>query len=476
MTLKQKTIKGLTWSGVSQGVKVLSQFIVTAILARLLSPNDFGILAMATVFMNFAMIFSEMGISSALVQKQDTHNRHYYSAFWLNLITGLCLMIIFIAVSPLIAIFYKKPELQPILMVLAINFFISSFVIVQQTILTKEMEFKKLAVRDILAVIISGVIGIFLACHGFGVWSLVYQSIAFTLINGIFLWTVSAWRPKFQFAKSDIRDILNFSANLTGFNIVNYFARNADQLVIGKFLGAQALGYYSLAYKLMLYPLQNISWVVSKVMFPAFSRIQHDLEKVKTSYMRMVKAISLVTFPLMAGLFVIAPEFVRVIYGPNWKPIIILIRIFCVCGLIQSVGTTIGNILLSQGRADLQFRMQLFGTVIVITAVFWGLKYGINGVAIFYTIQSFFWVNITFFVTNRLIKLSCYQFYSKFKVSCLSSIFVAGSLLVFKYIYKTTSILELILLVCFSCVIYLASLFVMSEITIKNRKLIIRSI
>lgn len=198
------------------------------ILARLLSPDDFGLLAMATVFVNFAMIFGEMGISSALIQKQDTHDRHYYSAFWLNVVTGAFLTLIFISLSPFIAWFYKKPQLQPILMVISINFFISSFVVIQQMFLTKEMDFKRLAVRDILAVVVAGGIGIYLAYHGFGVWSLVCQSITFTLLNAILLWIVSPWRPKFSFAMQDIKDIFNFSANLTGFNIVNYFARNID--------------------------------------------------------------------------------------------------------------------------------------------------------------------------------------------------------------------------------------------------------
>ena len=273
MNLRQKTISGLFWSFLSQGGKQASQIIITIILARLLSPDDFGILAMVTVFTNFAMIFSEMGVSSALIQKQDTHDRHYHSAFWLNILVGIGLTLIFMAASPFIAWFYKKPELTPILLVVALNFLFSSFTIIQQTILTKEMDFKSLAIRDIIAVILAGVIGIALAYHGFGVWSLVYQLIAFTIINALLLWILSPWRPKLEFSISDIKDIFHFSAHLTGFNFLNYFSRNIDQLLIGKFLGTQALGYYSLAYKIMLYPLQNISRVISKVMFPVFSKI-----------------------------------------------------------------------------------------------------------------------------------------------------------------------------------------------------------
>jgi len=475
MNLRQKTISGLFWSFISQGGKQISQFIITVILARLLSPNDFGLFAMVTVFVNFAAIFSEMGISSALIQKQDTLDRHYYSAFWLNVVGGIVLTIIFIVASPLIAWFYKKPELQPILIVISINFFISSFVVIQQVILTKEMDFKSLAVRDIIAVVLSGAIGIYMAYHGFGVWSLVYQSIAFTLFNAVLLWVLSSWRPKFEFAILDLKDIFCFSANLTGFNVINYFARNIDQLLIGKFLGTQALGYYTIAYKIMLYPLQNISWVIGKVMFPAFSKIQNDLEKVRNTYMKMVKAISLVSFPLMLGLFVIAPEFVNVFFGQKWGPIIILLRIFCFCGIVQSIGTTVGNILLSQGRADLQLKMQLLGTAIVVMSIIMGLRWGINGVAFCYTLQSVIWVHFTFYITNKLIGLKYKEFYSKIMTSYIMCTIMLCILFLAKYIITFPVPYKLGSLILIGMMAYFALLLIKKEILFKDKKLTMES-
>lgn len=410
MNLKQKTISGLFWSFFSQGGRQVSQLIVTAVLARLLLPNDFGTLAMVTVFSNFASIFGEMGIGSALVQKQNTHDRHYYSAFWLNIFVGVILTLIFMAASPLIAWFYKKPELIPILQVVALNFVLSSFTIIQQTVLTKEMDFKSLAIRDILAVIFSGGVGVFLAYRGFGVWSLVYQMLGFTIINAILLWVLSSWRPRLQFALSDIKDILHFSANLTGFNILNYFARNMDQLLIGKFLGSQALGYYSLAYKIMLYPLQNISWVIVKVMFPAFSKVQHDLEKVRSSYIKMVRAIAVVTFPLMVGLFVLAPEVVGAFLGAKWYPIVGIIRVFCICGLVQSIQTTAGSLILSQGRADLQFKLGALNSFFAVLAITIGLRWGILGVAVCYTLEQLLWACYVQPLVNSLIELKLRDF------------------------------------------------------------------
>jgi PST family polysaccharide transporter len=457
MSLRQKTISGLWWSFLSQGGKQVGQFIITVILARLLSPDDFGTLAMVTVFTNFVMIFSEMGMSSALIQKQDVHDRHYYSAFWLNLVVGAGLTVTFMAVSPLIAWFYKKPELIPILSVVALNFLFSSFTIIQQTILTKEMNFKSLAVRDVVAVILAGVIGITLAYCGFGVWSLVCQFLGFTLVNAVLLWRLSAWRPRFQFAMSDIKDIFHFSANLTGFNTVNYFARNIDQLLIGKVLGAEMLGYYSLSYKIMLYPLQNISWMVSRVMFPAFSKIQNDLEKVRNVYLKMVKAISLVTFPLMAWLFAAAPEFVLVFLGDKWGPMVIVIRIFCFCGMIQSISTTMGNIILSQGRTDINLRLGLLGTAASTLAIILGIKGGIVGVALCYTLEQFIWLPYAQSVANSLIKIQFKIFAKQLTNSAVFSLFLLFLLSFLKASFKGLEYpYQLLLLIGVTAIVYSA--------------------
>ncbi len=447
MSLKKKTIHGLGWAFLSQGGKQGINFIITAILARLLTPNDFGLLGMVTVFTNLALIFNELGVSSALIQKQDVDDRHLSSAFWLNIIAGLFLALIFIAISPLIALFYKRPELKPILMVMSFNFILASFTIIQQAILTKDMDFRSLMIRDIIAVIIGGAVGIYLAYKGFGVWSLVYQLLTFTLANSILLWILSKWRPRFIFSPAAIKDIFHFSANVVGFNILNYFARNVDYLLIGRFLGAQSLGYYTLAYKLMMVPLQSITYLVSKVMFPAFSKIQHDLPKVQEVYMKMVKAISLITFPLVFCFFAIAPEFVLNIYGSKWEPATVILQILCVCGLLQSVSSTDGNILLSQGKANIQFRMQLSSAIIVFIAVAIGLKWGIIGVALMYAIQALFWTHFALFVAARTIKLSFGKLYNKILKSYLIGFIIMLGMFILKAVIFVPGLPKLAILI-----------------------------
>lgn len=471
MSLKKKTINGLFWSGFSQAGKQINQFVITIILARLLSPSDFGLLAMATIFINFGMVFSEMGISSALIQKQDAHDRHYYSAFWFNVIIGIALTLIFIAVSPLIAWFYKKPELVPILAVISFNFFLSSFAIIQQAILTKEMDFRKLAIRDVAAVIIAGVVGVVLAYNGFGVWSLVFQSVIFTLANVILLWTVSSWRPKLAFAMQDIKDIFHFSANLTGFNIVNYFARNIDQLLIGKFLGAKPLGYYSLAYKIMLFPLQNVSDIVSRVIFPVFARIQNELNKISSSYIVIVRKISIISVPLMLVLFIFAPEIVSLIFGIKWKPSIGIIRIFCICGMIQSIGgNLVGNLRLALGASSLHFKLGLVNSFCVIIVTLIGLKWGVYGVALCYTAYSAIWFFYTNQISLKLVNLNTITLIKNLRNTFIISLWLLAIALILKVLilyYPSLIFLAPVIIM----LIYIYLLLMLKEIYFKNNKL-----
>ena len=249
-----------------------------------------------------------------------------------------------------------------------------------------------------------------------------------------------------------------------GFNVVNYFARNIDKLLIGKFLGDQALGYYTLAYKIMLYPLQSISWVIGKVMFPAFSKIQHDLEKVRTAYLKMVKAISLVTFPMMFGLFAVAPEFVHVIYGPKWEPLILLIRILCFCGIVQSIGTTVGNIILSQGKSGLQLRFGILGTIFAAIAIMGGLKLGIVAIALFYTLEQLSWVLYVQRTLNSLIGLSLKTFFSTLRNNFIVGVCMFLFINILQLFLPQSHTAILVGSIVGGAIIYIGLLFMMKEI------------
>lgn len=446
----------------------MSQFFITAVLARLIAPSDFGLIGMATVFTGFALIFGELGIGGAIIQKQDLREAHYSSAFWLNVLVGLLLTGLFILLSPLIAAFFEKPELRMIVVILSLNFVLSSFTVVQQAILMKAMHFRALMVRDLGAVMIAGVVGIACALRGLGVWSLVAQTLTYTIVNNLFLWIFSSWRPHFTFSRAAMGDIFHFSANMTGFQFVNYFARNVDHLIIGKFLGAQALGYYTLAYKLMMLPVQNSTWVINKVMFPAFSRIQDQLEKVRENYLKLLKAVALLVFPGMALFHVLASDLVSLVYGDQWQPAAALIEILCFCGMAQSISSLGGVIYLSRGKADVQFKMSVVSASILTFVLLSVAKGGVEVVSLSYTLFCVSWMNVSLYVVGRLIRLNVFAVYKKLLAPLLLS---GAMLLVTSYASPLLSgslawrIGSLLLL---GTLVFLVLAFLFKEFTLEN--------
>jgi len=471
MSIKEKTLQGLTWNSISQVGKLVSQLIITAILARLLAPGDFGLIGMATVFTGFASIFNNMGLSGALIQKQDIDEDHLSSVFWFQVCVGWVLMVVMMLASSGIARFYRVPRLQPMLMVMSVNFVLSSFIVVQQSILTKNLDFKKLAVRDVYAVIIAGIVAIVTAYAGCGAWSLVYQMLVFTAINGILLWNLSPWRPRAKFSRKAIKEIFPFSAHLTGADILYYFSRNIDYLLIGRFLGAEPLGYYTLAYKIMLVPIQNISWVITKVLFPVFSKIQNDLEKIRRVYLKTVKAIALVTFPMMFVIIGIAPELITVLFGVRWQPSVFPIQVLSLCGAIQAIVSLNSSVNLARGKANIQLYMIALSTLLSSAAIVIGLRWGIRGVAIGYTLQGIVYSQIALYVLRRLIHLDSKLFYSQLATPLLIGAALLACLAALHSFVHVSARAALIQAIILSAVLYLGLLLATKEVIFRKKRI-----
>lgn len=400
---RQKTLTGITWSLGSQLGRQGVVFVVGVILARLLSPREFGLVAMVTIIIGFATIFSELGFGGALVQKDNVDELHLSSVFWLNLGVGALLTIFFIVGAPLVAHFYEEPILVPLTTLLSFNFMIGSVNIVQRTLLMKSLDFRKLSVIEIVAVTVAGGVAILLAYAGFGVWSLVIQSLLLSAMMAILLWVFSSWRPKWLFNWNAVKELLGFSTSLFGTSTLNYTVRNIDYVLIGRFLGPNPLGIYSRAYSVMLFPLANISRVITRVMFPSFSIIQENKKRVKRIYLKLTRVVALFAFPIMLGIFVTAYKFVLVIFGEQWLAMVPILRVLCFVGLIQSIVSLNGNLYLSQGRADLQFKIGLILRINLILGIIIGLQWGLIGVAIGYAIAVFINSYPNIFFAGRLV-------------------------------------------------------------------------
>jgi PST family polysaccharide transporter len=293
------------------------------------------------------------------------------------------------ASAPLVAAFYSEPRLTPLVVFISTTFFITSFGSVQTALLTRSMNFKALAVINICALGISGAISVFLAFSGYGVWSLASLTVLSVFLTVVFTWIYSRWVPHFSFRLQRVKGLLRFGANVTGFSFFNYFARNADNLLIGKFLGAAPLGFYNLAYNLLLFPITNISNVIGNVMFPALSKVQHDKQMVRETYVTANRYIAAICFPLMIWVLVTAPQLIRVVYGPKWVGAIVLVQILAIASIEQSVGTNVWWIFLSQGRTDVLLKVGIFTTSVVVISFAVGLRWGVEGVAIAYTIATY---------------------------------------------------------------------------------------
>lgn len=378
---RAKTINGLSWSAISQFASQGFTFALTVILARILGPKVYGLVGMLAVFTGFAAIFGDLGLGAAIIQRRDLDAHHLNAAFWANAVVGALMTAIMMGMAPFVARFYDEPLLAPLTAVIAVRFVIDSLSVVQAGLLNRNMEFRKLALIQIGSSVTAGVTALAIALAGGGAWSLVLQTVGGAAFSMVLMWALGGWRPAWSFQWSACKSLFGFSGFLLSFNLVNYWSRTLDQLLIGRFWGAAPLGIYSRAYSLMLMPLQQISSVAGKVMLPALSSIQDDKARVRHAYLKAISAISLITFPMMVGLFVVADHFVLGVLGEKWAEVIPLLRIFCWVGLVQSVETTLGCICISQGKTGLHFALGIFVALVFAASFTIGIKWGPLGVA-----------------------------------------------------------------------------------------------
>ncbi len=393
----------LTWTGIGRLGQQVIQFGIMIVLARLLGPAAFGLVGLIIVFTGFASVFVDVGLSGAVIQRQELTERHVSTAFWLNAGAGFVLSLAVAALAPLIAAFYGDPALLGLTLAMAPAFAIAGLGLMPKALVQRSMRFKRLAAIEIVAVAVAGTAAIASAVAGLGAWSLVILMLATNSITTIMLWLTSHWRPTLIVDRTALRDLWGFSAGVLGFQTINYWSRNFDNLLVGKVLGSAALGIYGRAYSVMLMPISQVNQVTTRVMFPALSRLQGQPERVKRAYLRAVGLIALVTFPLAVGLLVEAEPFVLTLYGSDWSEMILILQILCIPALFQSIGTTTGWIYQSQGRTDWLFRWGLVAGVLTIVSFAIGIRWGLVGIATAYAIRTLLLVYFNYAIPGRLV-------------------------------------------------------------------------
>lgn len=377
-SLKKKTINGVLWSAVDNFAGQGITFLVGIVLARLLTPAEFGMIGMLTVFIAVSESFINSGFSNALIRKNDASETDYSTVFYFNLAAGALFFLILFFSAPYVGIFFNEPQLVPLLRVLAIGLIISSLTIIQRTILTKRINFKLQTRISVISNIISGIVGITMAYKGFGVWSLVAQTLSKQTLNSLFLWLWNRWRPTLVFSIESFKELFAFGSRLLASGLIDTLYRNIYYLIIGKFFSAQELGYYTRANQFKDLPASNLTGVMSRVTYPVLAQMQDDKVKLKAGYKRMIKSVMFISMVLLAGLAAIAEPMIITLIGEQWRPAIIYLQLLTFNGMMYPLHALNLNMLQVQGRSDLFLRLEIIKKIIAIPTIIIGIYFGIK--------------------------------------------------------------------------------------------------
>ena len=378
MSLKQKTINGLFWSFIDSFANQGVQFIVGIVLARILSPREFGLIGMLTIFIAISQSFVDSGFSNALIRKKNCTQEDYSTVFYFNLLVGLVFYFLLFVSAGSISNFFNEPQLNLLLKVLGIGVLLNAIGIIQRTILTKEINFKLQTRVSIVASIGSGTIAITMALMDYGVWSLVGLTLARFGLNTLFLWIGVKWKPLKVFSKESFNELFAFGSKLLISGLIDTIYRNVYYLIIGKYFSAIELGFYTRANQFKAFPSQNLNSIIGRVSYPVLSSIQDDKEKLRLAYQKIIRTTMFITFCLMLGMAAVAKPMVLTLIGEKWLPSVIYLQMLCFVGMFYPLHALNLNMLQVQGRSDLFLRLEIIKKILAIPTIVIGIFFGIK--------------------------------------------------------------------------------------------------
>jgi len=370
----------------SQGFKFFTSMAGTVVLARLLTPQDYGLIGMVAVVMGFVSMFKDMGLSVATIQKEEITVEQVSTLFWVNLGLSLVVMALTVGIAPGVAWFYGEPRLTLITVGFAAGFLFSGLTVQHEALLRRQMRFVALAAIEIISLIVGLIVAITLAWRGWGYWALVANQLAQGLTYAVCVWLVCAWRPGRPVRHAGVRSMLVFGGNLTGFHVVNFFARNLDNMLIGLFWGSKPLGLYAKAYQLLLLPIDQINEPIASVAVPALSRLSDAPQRYRKAYLRILEKLTMLTMPGMALMIATSDWIVTIVLGAKWIEASRIFAFLGIAGLVQPVANTTGWLFITQNRTRHMFQWGIIGSVIIVASIIGGLPWGAVGVAASYSV------------------------------------------------------------------------------------------
>ncbi|MEO4200974.1 lipopolysaccharide biosynthesis protein [Acinetobacter pittii] len=451
-------VQSVKWITVSQVFKIVAQLISIFYLTTLIPPQEYGVLAMAAVVMNFASIFNELGTGAAIIQKQGISVGFYNFIYKINMATGFFVMFSVLLLSPLIVYYFQEPKLYNILFLLSFSFPIVALSITHKSNFEKEQKFKFLAKVEIFSSLVGLLFAIVMANLNFGVYSLIAQ-----ILVSVFLFTIIVVRfsdlhlsLKTKIDKSEVSGVLGFSGNLFLFNLINYFTRNLDSILIGRFFSSAILGVYSLAYRIMLFPIQNLTFVVSRAFLPHLTKDLDNIAKNRDDYFKCVFIILSLCSPLMLGLAALSKDFVLIFFDEKWSLLSDLLVWLAPTAIIQSILSTTGTVFTAYAKTFWLFLLGSIGAALMTGAFFWGIHFDIKTLAKFYffaNILNFFPVMI---LLGRVLKFSLMDILKIiFKTTFPAFVMYLGVVFLNNNIFLNSMVFQFLLKVILGILIYI---------------------
>lgn len=452
MQLKDKSLKGFLWVFLDQVGGQLIGFAVSIVLARILVPEDFGLIAMTTLFVNIGNTLMDSGLTSSLIRSKENKQIDYATVFYINISVGILIYFLLYFTAPWVAGFYKSPLLAQILKVYTLTFIINAFFAVQKAILVKDMNFKYQLRISIPSLILSGILGIYLAFAGWGVWSLVYMYICKSVLDGILYWIFIKWRPTVEFSLTVAKHHLKYGMNICISSLIHVIYTDLYNLFIGRVYNSTILGYYFRASSTKTLIVNNLSTTLDKVLFPVFAHIQDDNVRLKHVYQKVMQQVFFWICPILTYFLIMAEPIFVFVFSEKWLPAVPYFQILCLVGILTPIQTYNVNILKVKGRSDLVLRLEYVKKPIFIIGIIISIKYGIMALMWNQVIANLVGLFINSYYSGKMIDYSLFQQIKDLSKTIFITVFVGilgyGILLILK---STISPLLLIFLVAFLC-------------------------
>ena len=411
-TLKDKTAKGIFWGGMSNGLQQLLNLIFGIFLGRLLSPSDYGMIGMLTIFSLIASSLQESGFTAALANKKEVSHRDYNAVFWFSILVSGNTYILLFFCAPLIAKFYDNPELIPLARYSFLGFFISSLGTAHFAKLFREMKVKQRTISTFTALCVSGVIGVTLAFYGFSYWGIATQNLCYIVVTTCFFWYFSGWKPSLRLDFGPIREMIGFSSKLLATNIFNHINNNVFSVILGKFFDEKAVGYYNQGNKWNTMGHNLITGMVSSVAQPVLAQVQDDAERQLRVFRKMLKFTVFIAFPVMFGLSIISHELITILITDKWLNSADMLSILCIGGAFMPVTNLYSNLVISAGKSNIYLYNTVIVSVLQIISLLTLYSFGIHVMLYAYVAINICWL----FVWHHFVKQAIrYTYFQAFK-------------------------------------------------------------